>query len=98
MKNLLIHSDVMKNLFIHSDVMKNLSRALSTNLPPSHSIELLKTLGWKRDGGGTEPHEISACYHGQLKTFRWKLGRTTPAAHETGIKLEKQFYVLVVII
>ena len=30
-------------------------------------------------------------------TFRWELGKATPAAHETGIKLEKQFYVLVVI-
>ena len=31
--------------FVHSDVMENLSRALGTNLSPSHSIELLKTLG-----------------------------------------------------
>ena len=74
--------------FVHSDVMKNLSRALSTNLPPSHSTKLLKTLGWKRDGGGGEPREISTRVHCQLKTFRSELGRATPAAHETSIKLE----------
>ena len=31
--------------FVHSDVMRNLSRAVTTNLPPSQSLELLKTLG-----------------------------------------------------
>ena len=52
----------------------------------------------KRDRGGAEPGKISTQVHCQLKTSRRDLGRATTAAHETGIKLEKQFYVLVVII
>ena len=60
--------------------------ALGTNLPPSHSIELLKTLG---KGMG----EVQNCVKFRLKF----IASSRHAAHETGIKLEKQFYVLVVI-
>jgi len=31
--------------FVHRDTVKQLSKAVATNLPPSQSLELLKTLG-----------------------------------------------------
>ena len=68
-------------------------------MPPIFPVSFRRAVknSWKRDQGGAEPRGILTQLHCQLITFRWELGRATLAVHETGIKLEKQFYVLVVI-